>query len=441
MKESKYRIITIGCQMNKADSERLATQLEKSGYVLAEPNEVPDLVALVTCGVRQSAENRIYGFIPGIKKKYPNAKIIFTGCLVYREDIKKKIGKLIDYWMPINQIVITKFLMAPLSTGQAGFNKGEQRNDYLKIKSKYESKFSAFVPIGNGCDNYCSYCVVPYARGREIYRPAEEILQEVKSLVKKGYKEIILIAQNVNSYKVKSKKLTVESVDFVKLLKLINDIPGDFWIRFMTSHPKDMSDELINTVARCDKVCEYIHLPVQAGDDKILALMNRKYTVTHYKSLIKKIRKTIPGVGITTDVIVGFPSETRAQFNNTKKLFQDMKFDLAYISQYSARPLTAAVKLKDDVSKIEKTRRENELNIVVKKTGIDNNKKYLQKNVTVLIEGRSRKGGWFGKTRTNKVVKINNISLMDLTGKFVEVKIKKVIDFCFEGEIIAIRAN
>lgn len=437
MKNKFYHIITIGCQMNKADSERLAAQLEKSGYVLAGKNDKPDLVALVTCGVRQSAENRIYGFIPGIKKKYPNAKIIFTGCLVYREDIKKKVGKLVDYWMPIDKITNYKPCLPPACpVGRAGrlqiTNKKEKIiccDNYLQLPAKHESKFSAFVPIGNGCDNYCSYCVVPYARGREVYRSAEEILREVKSLIRKGYKEIILIAQNVNSYKAKI-------VDFVDLLKLINDIPGDFWIRFMTSHPKDMSDKLINAIAHCDKVCEYVHLPIQAGDDKILSLMNRKYTAAHYKDLIKKIRKAISGVSITTDVIVGFPGETRAQFNKTKKLFQDLKFDLAYVSQYSARPLTAAAKLEDDVTKIEKIKRENEINDIVKKTGIVNNKKYLRKNVAVLIEGKSRKGGWFGKTRTNKVVKINNPSSLNLTGEFVEVKIKKVIDFCLEGEVI-----
>ncbi|MFH0956029.1 MAG: MiaB/RimO family radical SAM methylthiotransferase [Candidatus Falkowbacteria bacterium] len=336
-----YHIITIGCQMNKSDSERAASLLEQNGYKKTDNKYRSDLVVVNTCGVRQSAEDRIYGLIPDIKRKSVSrrkkVKIIVTGCLVYRKDVRHRLKEYVDEWIMINEMV-----------------KGKCR-DYLKVIPKYESKFSAYVPIGNGCNNFCSYCVVPYARGREVYRPAADILREVKNLVKKNYKEITLIAQNVNSYK-------SGKIDFADLLKAVNNLKGDFFIRFMTSHPKDMSDKLIRTIAECKKVCRHIHLPVQAGDDEILRKMNRQYSVKHYVGLIKKIRQALPDASITTDIIVGFPGETKKQFNNTVQLFKEIKFDMAYIARYSPRPGTAAFKLADDVASAEKKKRWQALN-------------------------------------------------------------------------------
>lgn len=216
---NKYHIITIGCQMNKSDSERLAGRLEKMGYKRSDNKYQADLVVVNTCGVRQMAEDRIYGLIPGIKKANKKTKIILTGCLAERKDVKRRLEDYVDVWLPIGQMTNDKFLMKKIPP--TSFVKGEQGDDYLKIKPKYQSKFSAYVPIGNGCDNFCSYCVVPYARGKEVYRPAENILAEVKNLVKKNYKEVTLIAQNVNSYK-------SGKIDFADLLKLVNNIKGDF---------------------------------------------------------------------------------------------------------------------------------------------------------------------------------------------------------------------
>ena len=314
--------------------------------------------------------------------------------------------------------------------------------DYLKIKPKYESKFSAYVPIGNGCDNFCSYCVVPYARGREVYRPANDIFSEVRDLVKKGYKEIVLIAQNVNSYK-------SGKTDFADLLKFINNAKGDFWIRFLTSHPKDMSDKLIKMIVKCEKVCRHIHLPAQAGDDKVLAAMNRKYSIKHYIGLTKKIRQALPNAGLTTDIIVGFPGETKKQFNNSVKLMRRAKFDLAYIVRYSPRPGTAAFKLADNVTPAEKKRRESELMKILRKTALGNNKKYLGKVVKVLVEGKNKRNELFGSTETAKNVKISakdfnqrlprSLALPrndSLVGQFVNVKIIKAQDFGLAGEII-----
>ena len=418
--------------MNKSDSERIAGLLESYGYVLSERDKA-DLVVITTCGVRQSAEDRVYGLIPRIKRVNPGAKIILTGCLSRREDVRRRLKKYVDIWMPITELdALARELKVKARAAKEprGISGG-----YLKINPKRNSKFSAFVPIGNGCDNFCAYCVVPYARGREVYRDADEILKEVEELAGKGYREITLIAQNVNSYRSENKNQKSETISFPDLLRRVNDIPGDFWIRFATSHPKDMSDDLIGAIAECEKVCEHIHLPVQAGDNEILRRMNRKYTAEHYISLIKKIRESVPRASVTTDTIVGFPGETREQFNNTAKLYEAVKFDMAYIAQYSPRFGTAAARLDDDVPREEKKRREEELMKILRKTALENNKKYLGKTVDVLIEGRNKKGEWYGKTRTFKNVECRMPNAERGAGDFIKVKIKKVNDFGMSGVI------
>lgn len=315
----KYHIITYGCQMNKSDSERIASVLKKQGYLPATKESEADLIVINVCSVRQSAVDRVYA---KVNKFYKTKKIILAGC-VLEEDKKKLRNKISQFWHP---------------------------DYYFGCSPVYQGEFSAFVPIMTGCNNFCSFCVVPYTRGKEKSRKAKEIITEVKSLIKKDYKEIILLGQNVNSYK-------DENINFPKLLKKINDIKGNFQLNFITSHPKDMSDELIETMTKCQKLIKEIHLPVQSGDNKILKKMNRHYTVVQYKNLIKKIRQKIPGIKISTDIIVGFPGETKKQFQNTVKLSKAVKFDKAYIAKYSRRPGTAAANLKDNVSPQEKKRR------------------------------------------------------------------------------------
>ena len=445
-----YHIITIGCQMNKSDSERVASVLEQNGYKKSDNKNRSDLVVVNTCGVRQAAEDRIYGLIPEIKRKSASrrkkVKIILTGCLVERADVRRRLKNYVDFWLPIYKITNYEFPWS--SQDKRITNEISKKNincyndNYLKIQPKYESKFSAFLPIGNGCDNFCSYCVVPYARGREVYRPLKDILAEVKTLVKKNYKEIILIAQNVNSYK-------SGKTDFADLLKQADNINGDFWIRFLTSHPKDMSAKLIKVIADSKKVCRHIHLPVQAGDDKILKAMNRKYSIKHYVNLIKKIRKAISGVSITTDIIVGFPGQTKKEFNNSVRLIKKIKFDLVYVVRYSPRPGTVAFKLVDDVSKVEKKRREEKLMQTLKEVVIKNNKKYLGKTLKVLVEGINKKNELFGSTETAKTVRILAKDLNQrlprslalprndkLIGEFVLVKINKLRALGLDGEIV-----
>ena len=436
MTNKKYHIITIGCAMNKADSERISAFLESKSYQSLDSWDKSDLIILTTCGIRQSAEDRVYGLVNTIRKTNKKAVIVITGCLAKRKDVMRRLIGSVDLFMPINELPNLFELLKKakpekvLSLDELRELSGEK---YLAIVPKHESEYTACVPIGNGCNNFCSYCVVPYARGREVYRPAQEIINEVKSLVSKGYKEIFLIAQNVNSYQ-------SGAYDFPKLLIKLSKISGRFWIRFVSSHPKDLSDELIAALATSDKICSHLHLALQSGDDKILEAMNRKYTAAHFEDIINKVRTAKPGVAITTDVIVGFPGETKKQFNNTVKIFKKLKFDLAYCSKYSPRPGTVSWKMKDNVTREEKRERDNILVEIISKTGLAANKKYLGQEVEVLVEKINKKGKLAGKTSSYKDVFFvsDSYPAPDLIGKFVKVKITKARDLCLEGDLVAI---
>ncbi len=432
-KNKTYHIITIGCQMNKVDSERLAAFLEEKGFKAARDSKKADVVIINTCGIRQMAEDRVYGLVNTIRKANLAAKIVVAGCLSKRDDVKKRLANRADIFLPINEMLQLPELLTgeelepKFSLDAVRLKQGEK---YLEIAPKHEKPFTAYVPIGNGCNNFCSYCVVPYARGREVYRGAREIIKETRGLIERGYKEIILIAQNVNSYHDKK-------YNFPQLLSAVAKIPGDFWVRFSSSHPKDMSAELIKAIGASDKICAHLHLAVQSGDDKILEAMNRKYTAKHYEGLIKKARAAKPGIAITTDVIVGFPGETKKQFENTAKLFRRVKFDLAYIAQYSPRPGTVSSRMKDNISQEEKKRREEVLNDILKKTALDNNKKYLGKSIKVLVEGINKRGKYYGKTSTYQTVLIRTAAKakQKLIGQFVLVKISAILPFALEGDL------
>jgi tRNA-2-methylthio-N6-dimethylallyladenosine synthase len=360
MGDMRYYIITYGCQMNKADSERIATILESKDYQPASKINEADLIVVNMCSVRQSAVDRIFGLsqkFSKLKMKNKKLKIILTGCIL-KED-RKKFKKSFDLILGIKDLPNwPKYLQyhRPVCSTVG-------KNGYLSIKPKYQKNFLAFVPISNGCNNFCSYCVVPFTRGPLVCRDHKEILEEVKNVIEKGFKEIWLLGQNVNDYQ----SPTDSSINFAKLLKMLNEIPGNFKILFTSPHPKNFSEELIDTLADCEKFGKYLNLPVQSGDNQILKRMNRPYTVEQYKNLVKKIRKKIPDINLSTDVIVGFPGETKKQFKNTVKLFKEIKFDYAYIAKYSPRPGTAAFKLKDDVPLVEKKRREKILREIVDK--------------------------------------------------------------------------
>jgi tRNA-2-methylthio-N6-dimethylallyladenosine synthase len=318
----KYWIITYGCQMNKSDSERIALVLEKKGYQPAENEVSADLIVINICSVKQSAVNRVYNKLKNLKTK----KIILTGCILQEDKDKfTQYGEVIRF------------------------------TDLFKIEPKLKYQ-EGFIPIMEGCNNFCTYCVVPYTRGREYYREKEEIICEAKKLIERGYQKITLLGQNVNSYP-----------NFPQLLEEIVNLPGNFTVTFLTSHPKDFSDELIDVIAKSEKIVKHLNLPVQSGDDEILIKMNRPYTIKQYKDLVKKIRQKIPTIKLSTDIIVGFPGETEKQFKNTVKLFKEIKFDNAYISKYSPRPGTASSKIEDNVPLEEKKKRERVLREIMDK--------------------------------------------------------------------------
>jgi len=430
--------------MNISDSERVASVLENLKYESTPDIKEADLVVVTMCSVRQTAVDRVHGLIPKfkeIKKINKNLKTILTGCVLKKD--KKIFTKNFDCVIDTKDIKkLPKILRTDL-VQKVRYRVLFAPGSYLDITPKYSNKFSANMPIMTGCNNFCSYCVVPYAREKEISRPAEEIVCEIKNLIKNNYKEIWLLGQNVNSYEDVScmcdrthKNIVI---NFPKLLKIINNIPGDFWIRFTSSHPKDFSEELIRTMAKCKKYKPYLNLPLQSGDDKILKKMNRPYTAAQYKNLIKKIRKAMPDIALSTDIIVGFPGETKKQFENTAKLFKDIKFDMAYINKYSPRSGTVAEKLKNNVSKEEKNRREKVLTEILKTTALSHNKKIIGKEITVLIDSQ-KNNLLFGKSEQYKTVKINiqhpTLKNRHLVGKFVKVKATDALSWSLKGELI-----
>ncbi|PJE58443.1 MAG: tRNA (N6-isopentenyl adenosine(37)-C2)-methylthiotransferase MiaB [Candidatus Portnoybacteria bacterium CG10_big_fil_rev_8_21_14_0_10_36_7] len=341
---SNYHLFILGCQMNISDAERLRTVLNSIGYSETKDEKIADLIILVACSVRQTAIDRVHGKLVVWKRqkiKNPNRKIALTGCVLQAD--KKQFANRFDIIFDIKDMIKLPELLNE-STNQRIIPNTLNLKNYLTIKPAQFSYTSAQIPIMTGCDNFCSYCAVPYTRDRETSRSQKEIVAEVKDLIRQGYKNITLLGQNVNSYK----------PSFIDLVKKIDAISGDYWVRFISNHPKDFSENLITFLKNSKHFAKYIHLPVQSGSDKILKLMRRPYKIAEYIKLAKKIKKNIPDICLSTDIIVGFPGETKADFEKSCALFKKIKYDLAYISQYSPRPGTVASKLQNNVLRTEK---------------------------------------------------------------------------------------
>jgi tRNA-2-methylthio-N6-dimethylallyladenosine synthase len=400
--------------MNRSDSERIASVLESKGYQPALKIQWADLIVVNMCSVRQSAVDRVFGKIKEfakIKEQNPKLRIILTGCILKKD--RKKLKERFDFASDIG--------------------------DLPEMLPSYENNFSAFIPISNGCNNFCAYCVVPFTRGHLVCRDYKEIVNEVKGAILKGAREIWFLGQNVNDYQSPADA----SINFAKLLKLVNGITGNFWLRFTSPNPADFSDELIETMAKCKKITPYLNLPIQSGDDEILRKMKRAYTAEEYKNLINKIRAAFKNyrrgleryATFSTDVIVGFPGETRKHFENTSKLFKEIKYDMAYIAKYSQRPGTSAEKMKDNVSLKEKERRWKILTAILKKTALKRNKKFAGKTIAVLVE-KQKNGFFFGKSRHYKTVKIKtDCRKSDLIGKIIRAKISDALTWGLKGKI------
>jgi len=437
--KQKLYIKTFGCQMNVNDSEYIIGQLEQLGYSITGDIFESNLILLNTCCVRAKVEQKIYsliGKIKKIKKNNPDMILGICGCMAQKE--KEKIFEKaphVDFIFSPPQINNLEKIINTVKYVNKKYiscgNTPEFSLNHLPIKR--ESKVSAWLQIMRGCNNYCSYCVVPYTRGLEQSRGVSEILSEVNDLAKNKYKEIYLLGQNVNSY---GNDLS-QSVTFSKLLELLNDIDGIERIRFTTSHPKDFSFDLIKTIKNCNKVCNHIHLPIQSGSSKILKMMNRKYDIDYYRNIIKEIRNNIDNIAITTDVMVGFPGETENDFMDTLNAFKEIEFDEAYTFIYSDRENAIASLLPDQVPLELKKERLWKLIDLQKEVSTKINKKLKGKIFEVLVDKKSKKhikNQFSGRTGTNKTVVFT--SKQNLLGQLVKVKIIKSSAWTLYGELI-----
>jgi tRNA-2-methylthio-N6-dimethylallyladenosine synthase len=411
-----YYIWTIGCQMNKAESERLGSLFEQLGYQPTITAEEAELIVLNSCVVRQSAENRVINklcAVKSLKKSRPGLTLAVTGCLVNSDfqKLKRRFPHVDHFFKPGDNPSWLGELSQP-----------------TKLLPQ-TPQVSTYVPIIQGCDNFCSYCIVPYRRGRERSRPVNEIASEVKELAHRGAKEVVLLGQNVDSY---GHDLPAKP-DLAHLLSELNTINGIVRIRFLTNHPKDMSHRLISALATLDKVCEQINLPAQSGDNEILKIMRRGYTIEDYRRLVSQIRGQIPAIALSTDVIAGFPGESKEQFQGTVNLLRELRFDGVHVAAYSPRPETiAAREYEDNIPPEIKKERLNIIEKLQEQISTEINAKLLGKTVEVLVEGRKR-GKWHGRSRSGKLVFFSSNG--DLLGQLVKVRITKTNPWSLQGKV------
>lgn len=438
IKDKKYFIETWGCQMNEEDSEKLSGMLENMGYTKAEDRKDSDVIIFNTCAVRENAELKVYGnlgALKALKRERPDLIISISGCMMQQKGIPQEIKRkypFVDIIFGTHNIHrFPELLNNALQNDSTIIEVWDAEGEIIEgIPINRESELKAFVTITHGCNNFCTYCIVPYTRGRERSRTPESIVNEVMELASRGYKEITLLGQNVNSY-----GKDIEGMTFAKLLRLVNEVDGIERIRFMTSHPKDLTVDVIQAIKECSKVCEHIHLPVQSGSSRILKLMNRKYTREHYLDLVNRVKREIPGVSLTTDIIVGFPGETEEDFEETLSLVTDVGYDSAFTFIYSVRQGTPAAKYEDKIPEDVKHHRFNRLverlNEIIEK----NNQEYWNKTVEVLVEGLSKndENKLTGRTRAGKLVNFSGGDI-SLKGKLVNVKITEPQTWSLLGE-------
>jgi tRNA-2-methylthio-N6-dimethylallyladenosine synthase len=433
-----FHIVTYGCQMNKHDSEKIAGLLAAKGFKMAASKEEADIIVYNTCTVRQHAEDRLLGNVASLKalkRKKPEVIIAIGGCLAQQEQEKifKKLPH-VDIVFGTKSISYLPELIKRVSTGDQHIcladMDGSAINNLPRLR---QEKHHGWVSITIGCNNFCSYCIVPYVRGEETSRRMEEIVEEVKRLVADGVIEVTLLGQNVNSY---GTDLYGKS-QFANLLEKLNEIEDLQRIRFTTSHPKDLSVEIIRAVAECERVCEHIHLPVQAGSTRVLKAMNRKYTKEQYLELIEQLYEGIPGVSITTDIMVGFPGETEEDFEDTLEVVRKARFDSAFTFIYSPRKGTLAAKMSNQIPHEVKIERFNRLVKLQNSITLEKNQALVGRTVEVLVEGRSKKDKNMltGRTRTNKVV--NFPYQPGLLHLIVKTRIKKAHTWSLTGELVS----
>ena len=433
----KAMIITYGCAMNVNESAKIKKMLMNMGYTMTETLEECDLVFLNTCTVREGAAVQIYGKLGELKQLKENrgAIIGITGC--FAQEQGEALGKkfpTIDIIMGNQNIGKIPEAIDRIETGNFKNVVYVENKDELPstLSAEFESKYIATIPIAYGCNNYCTYCIFPYVRGRERSVPMEEIISEVKTYIDRGYKEIILIGQNVNSYG-KEKK---DGSSFSKLLIALNALEGEFWIRFISPHPRDFTDDVIEAIAVSEKVAKNIHVPVQAGSSRILKLMNRGYSKEDYLFLIDKLKTKIPDIGISTDIIVGFPGETEEDFLDTLDVVEKVQYENSYMFMYSIRKGTKAAEMTEQISEEVKNERLQRLIKIQTLASKNTSNNYFEKTLTILVEGESKKNKEMltGRTSTNKVVIFKGTS--EMIGTFVKIKVNECKTWTLYGEIV-----
>ena len=435
----KYFIKTYGCQMNEHDTENIKAILESMSYTETNEMESADLILLNTCAIRENAHNKVFGYIGRIKhlkEKRPDIITGLCGCMAQEEVV---VDEIINRYKWLDIVFGTHNINNLPNILNKTIEKKKQEIEVLSFEGnviedipvKRDSKYKAWVNIMYGCDKFCTYCIVPYTRGKQRSRKKENILKEVQNLIEEGYLEVTLLGQNVNAY---GKDLE----DNYYMENLLEDVAktGIKRVRFVTSHPWDFTDKMIEVIKQYPNIMPYIHLPLQSGSDRILKLMARRYTKETYLELVDKLKQNIPNLSLTTDIIVGFPNETEEDFNETLDVVNKCKYDSAYTFIFSPREGTPAAKMIDNVSLEEKKNRLHKLNEVVNKYALENNQKYLDKIVPVLIEGYSEKdcNMLMGYTDTMKLINVKGDS--SNIGKIVDVKITDVKTFSMDGEIV-----
>ena len=433
----KYYIKTYGCQMNVHDSENIKAILEDMSFNETEIFEDADLILLNTCAIRENAHNKVFGFlgrVKHLKQTKPHIICGVCGCMAQEESVVDEIKNKYR-WVDIvfgthNIYNLPNILATSMERKEQEIEVFSIEGDVLEnIPVKRDSKYKAWVNIMYGCDKFCTYCIVPYTRGKQRSREPEYIIDEVKKLVNDGYQEVTLLGQNVNAY---GKDLNIN----YKMGDLLRDVAktGINRVRFMTSHPWDFDDDMISAIRDNDNIMPYVHLPLQSGSDRILKLMGRRYTKEKYLELYHKLKSEIPNVSITTDIIVGFPGETEEDFNDTLNVVEECKYDSAFTFIFSPRVGTPAAKMEDNVTEEEKNDRLYRLNDLVNKYANEANQRYMNKTTKVLIEGIGEKGNLFGYTDTMKLVNVDGDK--SNIGKIVDVKIKDIKTWSMDGEIV-----
>lgn len=437
----KYFIETYGCQMNESDTERIGGQLEELGYAPADDLQDADIVILNTCSIRQNAEEKVYGKIGEVKKlKERNPKVLLgiAGCMA-QENKNKLIQR-----MPVIDFVIGPYHIHDLKdiisrndavgshVVMAELN-SQRVQDYSELKAVRKSKIFAWVPIMQGCNKYCTYCIVPYVRGKETSRTISDVYGEVKRLAEDGYKEITLLGQNVNSYGLDFR----DGTNFGELIRSLDDIEGIERIRYMSSHPRDMTFDMVDAMAESSKVVRHMHLPVQHGSNAMLRRMNRGYTIEHFKELLAYVREKMPDTVVTTDLITGFPGETEEMHKETLQLLEDLRFDSAYTFIYSPRRGTPAARMEDQIDDATKHRRLQEIMDVENDISLACNQQMVGKTYTVIVEGPTKQteDNWFGRTSGNKMIifpKEKNIAI----GDTICVKVDTAQTWILKGQIV-----